>query len=63
MQSLELENYGAVEMDSTELANVDGGEIVNGYSDASAKSAGKALANGLRTLWNAFDTFISAAQP
>lgn len=43
MKSLELENYGAVEMNSTELVIVDGGEIVNGYSTESAKSAGKAL--------------------
>jgi hypothetical protein len=61
MQSLELN--GLQELNQEELKIIDGGKIVNGYSDASAKSAGKALANGLRTLWNAFDTFISAAQP
>ena len=41
MQTLELN--GLQELKQEELKIIDGGEIVNGYSDASARSAGKAL--------------------
>ena len=54
MQTLELSNYGAIELSSTEMVNVDGGEIVNGYSDKSARKAGESLTSFFGGLWDGF---------